>query len=78
MHSIIRDLVSNRITSVEDGGFSGLINLTWLYVIAFVIVTHGLDPCALFRDLAHNIISSIAPGAFTGLGKLDTLYDRDA
>ncbi len=66
------------ITSVEDGGFSGLNNLTWLLVIVFVIATHGLDPCALFRDLAHNIISSIAPGAFTGLGKLDTLYDRDA
>ena len=71
---IHRDLNTNSITSIAVGAFTGLANLTTLYVIQ-------LDPELSFfsfychdRSLFSNRLTVIESGVFGGLSKLQILF----
>jgi Leucine-rich repeat (LRR) protein len=71
-----RELSYNQITSIPNGAFAGLGNLTTLFV-SFEFVTRDvcvLDWGVVTRDLNFNRITSISNGAFTGLGNLTQLF----
>ena len=76
------DLHGNQLSSIESGAFSGLTNLTELYLDDNQISSiesgafSGLTNLEVL-DLEHNQISSIESGAFSGLTNLRELNLSD-
>ncbi len=68
-----RWLNANQITSIENGGFTGLGKLNFLSVVAMLVIRRFYSILCLRRSLRNNKLTSVESGDFTGLSSLTTL-----